>query len=65
MKNVKAIYIRTDTKRILDELCVLCPDIKKIYFCDNAIREHLLFEIKRRNLIDNAFDKIGELSDEK
>ncbi len=53
----KAIYILAETKEVLEALCHQHPDIKMLYFVDEAVKSAIALELRTRELmkeIDNG-----------
>ena len=49
-QRVKAVQILLETKQALDGLVMKYPDLKKLYFVDNAIRKEINMEYRIREL---------------
>jgi hypothetical protein len=51
MASKKAVYILSDTKEVLEALCQRYPDIKMLYFVDNAVKDAIALEQRSRELM--------------
>ena len=60
LETVKAVYITRETKLALKNLCRAHPDIKQWTFCDEAVKEHIALELRKRQLMgDNDGQSTG------
>jgi hypothetical protein len=50
----KAVYILGDTKEVLEALCKKHPDIKMLYFVDNAVKDAIALEQRTRELMKES-----------
>ena len=54
---MKAVYVTAATKRLLKDLCRNFPDIKMWTFVDEAIKNHITLELRKREIMENQDER--------